>query len=147
MQTQEGWPINQAALRTTAHQWQTRTAAYARNSFLAAYSTFIDNTLVAVLQWLRIDELFRKLTPWLEDSLATLTRKPQHKHVYNAVLKPGIVWFLLEVLQGSGNCSMSQVMSLRSVHCRYAGCQVCYSHMSKILVVSVHSEKVCFQGT
>ena len=76
VQTQQGWPINPAALRTTAHHWQTRTAAYARNSFLAAYSTFIDNTLVAVLQWLRIDELFRKLTPWLEDSLATLTREP-----------------------------------------------------------------------
>ncbi|CAL5223184.1 g5658 [Coccomyxa viridis] len=74
VQDQEGWPITPVQLRVTAHHWQTRAAAYARNSFLAAYSTFIDNTLVAVLQWLRLDELFTKLTPWLEDSLAFLTR-------------------------------------------------------------------------
>ena len=73
----EQWPINPTVLRTTVHHWQTRSAAYARNSFLAAYSTFIDNTLVAVLQWLHVDELFRRLTPWLEDSLAFLTRKAQ----------------------------------------------------------------------
>lgn len=72
----QGWQSNPGVvLRTTAHKWQTRTAAYARNSFLAAYSTFIDNTLVAVLQWLRVDELFRKLTPWLENTLALLTRE------------------------------------------------------------------------
>ena len=75
VQDQEGWPISPVQLRVTAHHWQTRAAAYARNSFLAAYSTFIDNTLVAVLQWLRLDELFTRLTPWLEDSLAFLTRE------------------------------------------------------------------------
>ena len=79
VQSQEGWPITPVQLRVTAHHWQTRTAAYARNSFLAAYSTFIDNTLVAVLQWLRLDELFTRLTPWLEDSLALLTRNAPHK--------------------------------------------------------------------
>ena len=76
-QDQEQWPIIPTQLRTTAYRWQTRSAAYARNSFLAAYSTFIDNTLVAVLQWLRLDELFTKLKPWIEDSLAFLTRKAQ----------------------------------------------------------------------
>lgn len=76
LQAEKGWPADPGlVLGTTAHHWQTRATAYARNSFLAAYSTFIDNTLVAVLQLLRVDDLFRRLTPWLEDSLAFLTRK------------------------------------------------------------------------
>ena len=76
LQAEKGWPADPGVvLRTTAHHWQTRATAYARNSFLAAYSTFIDNTLVAVLQLLRVDDLFKRLTPWLEESVAFLTRK------------------------------------------------------------------------
>ena len=82
LQSQDQWPISPVQLRVTAHHWQTRASAYARNSFLAAYSTFIDNTLVAVLQWLRLDELFTRLTPWLEDSLAFLTREPPQEQTF-----------------------------------------------------------------
>lgn len=60
-------------LQQTAAKWQARTAAYARNSFLLAYTTLVDNTLVALLQALRVDDLFKRATPWLEDSLARLT--------------------------------------------------------------------------
>jgi hypothetical protein len=62
------------ALARTVTTWQQRTAAYARGSFLSAYAAFIDNTLVAALQAVRADELFRRLTPWLEDRLAWLSR-------------------------------------------------------------------------
>jgi hypothetical protein len=62
-----------AALRQTAARWQARTAAYARNSFLLAYTTLIDNTLVALLQALRVDDLFKRATPWLEDKVTRIT--------------------------------------------------------------------------
>lgn len=60
-------------LAQTATRWQARIAAYARESFLSAYAAFVDNTLVALLQALRLDDLFRRATPWLEDRLAWLT--------------------------------------------------------------------------
>ena len=61
------------AFRKTVTTWRQRTAAYVRSSFLLAYSAFIDNTLVALLQLVKADELFRRATPWLEDTIATLT--------------------------------------------------------------------------
>ena len=63
-------------LAQTAARWQARIAAYARTSFLSGYAAFVDNTLVALLQALRLDDLFRKATPWLEDRLAALTGLP-----------------------------------------------------------------------
>ena len=65
----------------TVTTWQQRTAAYARSSFLSAYAAFIDTTLVAALQAVRADELFRRLTPWLEDRLAWLSRAPRLRAV------------------------------------------------------------------
>jgi hypothetical protein len=62
-------------VQQTVTQWQARAAAYARNSFLLAYTTLIDNTLVALLQALRLDALFKRATPSLEDGLARLTGK------------------------------------------------------------------------
>jgi hypothetical protein len=62
--------------RKTVTTWRQRTAAYVRSSFLLAYSAFIDNTLVALLQLVKADKLFQRATPWLEDTIATLTGAP-----------------------------------------------------------------------
>ncbi|BDA50872.1 probable feruloyl esterase A at C-terminar half [Coccomyxa sp. Obi] len=70
---QEGIESAGQPLAQTAARWQARIAAYARTSFLSAYAAFVDNTLVALLQALRLDDLFRRATPWLEDRLAALT--------------------------------------------------------------------------
>ena len=52
--------------------WRMRAASFTRESFLLFFSALIDNTLVVVLEWLQVDKLLKRATPWLERSSARI---------------------------------------------------------------------------
>lgn len=55
-------------------QYLLSTCRYARDAFLIAYTALVENTLVAALTALRVDQLLRAATPYLENGYAALTR-------------------------------------------------------------------------
>ena len=52
--------------------WRMRAASFTRESFLLFFSALIDNTLVVVLEWLQVDKLLKRATPWLERGSARI---------------------------------------------------------------------------
>lgn len=55
--------------------WRGRALSAARESILLVYSGLIDNSLVVVLEWLKVDRLLRLLQPKLESFCATVFGK------------------------------------------------------------------------
>ena len=55
--------------------WRFRAASFTRESTLSMYSALIDNTLVVVLEKLKVDRLLRRLQPVLEQTVATVFGK------------------------------------------------------------------------
>lgn len=52
--------------------WRQRALSAARESILLIYSGLIDNSLVVVLEWLKVDRLLRQLQPALEALCASV---------------------------------------------------------------------------